>query len=683
LIQLFEADGGEDSGFMRERDGKTVSVTDYGFKKRRDFNLEDGDPALLSDINDIVLNRIKPEIEKAFQFSITRFERHVVACYDGKDRGFFNRHRDNTTKGTAHRRFAMTVNLNTGEYEGGCLWFPEYGTQLYRPEIGEAVIFSCSLLHEATPVTSGRRFALLSFFYNDEDAKLREQNRQYLEIEKRSQYISENISENPNSNTSKQDSSEEPVEALSEVQALFPLTTPSPQLPDRAADPVQSSLPRIANIESTPKTTSVKAKGFQTKRKKAENPSTLQKTQRILLLHANFPAQFRHLAAALAKRSHYQVVFGTTCQDRKISGVRKVIYTPTPRDKTIGYSPIQPMEEAVLHGRAAALMAEKLKEEGFTPDVIYGHSGWGSAMFMKDVFPEAKVLGYFEWFHRAHGSDCDFDPDDPLTMEEKAIIRIKNAPILLDLYACDQGLTPTHWQQQQFPSEFHPKLKVLHDGIDTEFFQPNPGAKLVLPQINLYLNQVEELVTYVARGMEPYRGFPQFIEAMAIVQRQRPHCHAVVVGQDRVAYGASRPDGKTYKQFMLETVPLDCDRIHFTGLLSYPDYLRVLQASSVHVYLTYPFVLSWSMLEALSTGCLVVASHTPPVQEVIEDEVNGLLVDFFSPQKIADRILEALDDPGRMTPLRTQARQTIVERYNLDELLPQHIDWLHSTLSKS
>ncbi|NJO79464.1 MAG: redoxin domain-containing protein [Cyanobacteria bacterium RM1_2_2] len=183
LIQQFEADGGEDSGFMREQDGKTIGVTDYSFKKRRDFNLADKHPELLPTINDYLIQRVKPEIEKVFQFSMTRFERHIVACYDSKTGGFFNRHRDNTTRGTAHRRFAMTINLNTGDYEGGCLWFPEYGRQLFRPDIGEAVIFSCSLLHEATPVTAGRRFALLSFFYSDEDAKLRDQNRKYLVVQ--------------------------------------------------------------------------------------------------------------------------------------------------------------------------------------------------------------------------------------------------------------------------------------------------------------------------------------------------------------------------------------------------------------------------------------------------------------------------------------------------------------------
>lgn len=178
LIQLHTSTEARDSGFMREVDGKTVEILDHGFKKRRDINL--ADTPLLDTINQLVIRRVKPEIEKAYQFSITRFERHIIACYDAANQGFFNRHRDNTTKGTAHRRFAMTLNLNTDEYEGGNLRFPEYGRQLYRPAVGEAVIFSCSLLHEVTPVTNGQRFALLSFFYGDEDALVRERNRKYL-----------------------------------------------------------------------------------------------------------------------------------------------------------------------------------------------------------------------------------------------------------------------------------------------------------------------------------------------------------------------------------------------------------------------------------------------------------------------------------------------------------------------
>ncbi len=204
-------------------------------------------------------------------------------------------------------------------------------------------------------------------------------------------------------------------------------------------------------------------------------------------------------------------------------------------------------------------------------------------------------------------------------------------------------------------------------------FNPNQEQSWFLPQLNLDLSQVEELVTYVARGMEPYRGFPQFIEAVALIQQRRSQCHVVIVGENRVAYGKSLPDGKTYKELMLEKVPLDLSRVHFTGLLPYSQYVQVLQASSVHVYLTRPFVLSWSMLEALATGCLVVASSTAPVTEVIEDGVNGLLVDFFSPQEIAERVEEVLNHPTKMAQIRVQARETIQKNYDLSLLLPQHL----------
>ncbi|NER83379.1 MAG: glycosyltransferase, partial [Leptolyngbya sp. SIO1D8] len=253
---------------------------------------------------------------------------------------------------------------------------------------------------------------------------------------------------------------------------------------------------------------------------------------------------------------------------------------------------------------------------------------------------------------------------------------LKNTPMLTDLYTCDRGLSPTYWQRSQFPKEFQPKIRVLHDGIDTEFFQPRPGSKLVLPNLLLDLSGAQEIVTYVARGMEPYRGFPQFMEMVALLQERRPHCHVVVVGEDRVAYGRSRKDGKTYKEWALETMSLDMSRLHFTGRLPYPEYLQVLLASSVHVYLTRPFVLSWSTLEAMAAGCLVVGSSTAPVQEVIEDGVNGLLTDFFNPASICETVEMALDNPGEMAELRSNARTTILERYDLAKLLTQQIAWL-------
>jgi glycosyltransferase involved in cell wall biosynthesis len=404
---------------------------------------------------------------------------------------------------------------------------------------------------------------------------------------------------------------------------------------------------------------------------------------RILFLHPNFPAQFRHLATEIAKDKHNEVFFGTTRRDGSLPGVNKIIYSPKREARPETHHYVRPLENAVLQAQGVYRMAEQLKARGFVPDIVYGHSGWGPTLLIKDIFPKAKLLCYFEWFYHAHGSDADFDPNEPLTADDEARIRIKNAPILLDLYSCDRGLSPTYWQCQQFPSEFHSKIKVLHDGIDTNFFCPKPGSKLVIPRVNLDLSEAAEVVTYVARGMEPYRGFPQFIEAVALLQQRRPQCHVVIVGENRVAYGKQLGDGKTYKEVMLEKYSLDLERVHFTGWLPYDEYLQVLQASSAHVYLTRPFVLSWSMLEALSTGCLLVASRTAPVTEVIQDGVNGLLADFFSPQDICDRIEEALKHPDKMAAIRAKAREIIQQRYDLSQLLPRHLQWIQQQENNS
>lgn len=404
---------------------------------------------------------------------------------------------------------------------------------------------------------------------------------------------------------------------------------------------------------------------------------------KILFLHPNFPAQFRHVATALAKDPNNEVLFGTKFENPEwqIPGVRKVLFKPSREARAETHHYVRFLENGVLHGQAVFRIAEQLKAEGFVPDIVYGHSGWGPTLFIKDAFPNAKLMCYFEWFYHSIGSDADFDPADPLTIDDMARIRIKNTPILVDLYSCDWGVSPTYWQRSQFPKEFHSKISVLHDGVDTEFFKPNPGAKLMLP--NLDLSEVDEIVTYVARGMEPYRGFPEFIESIAYLQERRPNCHVVIVGSDRVCYGKSLPDGETYKNYMLKKVPLDLSRVHFVGSLPYGLYLKVIQASQVHVYLTRPFVLSWSMIESMSTGCLVLGSDTAPVKEVIQDGENGLLVDFFSPKQIADRISEVLDHPSRMAQLRQKARETALEKYSLEKLLLTHVQLIKDVANGS
>ncbi|BBB91656.1 MAG TPA: glycosyltransferase family 4 protein [Methylomusa anaerophila] len=397
----------------------------------------------------------------------------------------------------------------------------------------------------------------------------------------------------------------------------------------------------------------------------------------ILFLHPNFPAQFLNLASTMGADPQHNVVFITAREKDEIPGVRKVLFGPSrPCSKNTHYY-IHSLESAVLQGQSVYRTAAGLKEEGFAPDVIFGHSGWGSTLFMKDLFPRAALVGYFEWFNRAFGSDRDFHPHEQPDANEQLRLRTGNAPFLFDLYACDAGVTPTHWQHSQFPPEYREKIRVMHDGIRTASYIPKPDAKLVLPEIGLDLSAAKEIVTYVGRGMEPYRGFPQFMEAMDLLLRRRPRTHVVIVGADRMAYGGKKaPDGKTYKEWMLEKLALDLSRVHFTGLLPRYQYLQVLQASSVHVYLTYPFVLSWSMLEAMSAGCLLVASDTPPVREVIEDGQNGLLVDFFSPGQIADKVGEALDHPQDMKKIRARARETIVERYDFNKLLPRQLAFL-------
>lgn len=359
-----------------------------------------------------------------------------------------------------------------------------------------------------------------------------------------------------------------------------------------------------------------------------------------------------------------------------MSGVYKVLYSQTRKPHQDTHHYVKALEDSVLQGQAVYRALDKLKSDGFYPDVVYGHSGWGAPLFIKDIFPKSRLLCYFEWFYHSSGSDVGFDPDEPVSIDDRLRIRIKNTPILTDLYSCDAGLCPTAWQWSQFPAEYQTKIKVLHDGVDTAYFSPLPDEKLILPEIKLDLSDVKEIVTYVSRGLEPYRGFPQFMEAISLLHKRRKKCHVVVVGEDRVAYGKRLPDGKTYKRAMLDKYDFDLSRLHFTGRLPYAQYLKVLRASSVHVYLTRPFVLSWSMMEAMSTGCLIVASDTQPVKEVIKNGINGLLVNFFDIEQITDHIEDALDHADEMRVIRRNARQTILEKYDLSILLPRHRAWL-------
>lgn len=404
---------------------------------------------------------------------------------------------------------------------------------------------------------------------------------------------------------------------------------------------------------------------------------------KVLLTHPNFPGQLRHVAAALGARQENVVVFATRIarNEWRIPGVSKLRYEPRPPEGLKPHRLLEPLQDAVLQGEALHRVAHDLKTRGFTPDVIYGNSGWGSTLYLKDVWPEVPLMCYFEWFYDPEGADARFGlaPGAGEGYDPPKLMRTRNAVIFNDLWACDQGLSPTAWQRAQFPDAFRPKIEVLHDGVDTTFFSPAPGAAPGLDLPGADLTGVEEIVTFVGRGMEPYRGFPQFMEAAARVLALRPRAHVVVAGSERVCYGSPREDGKSWKEHMLEVLDLDLQRLHFTGSLPYGQYRDLLRASSVHVYLTRPFVLSWSFVEAMSCGCALVASDTEPVREAVTHGQSALLCDFFRPAAFAEAICTLLDDRALAARLGAAARQTALERYDLRTLLPRHLELLRRT----
>jgi glycosyltransferase involved in cell wall biosynthesis len=277
------------------------------------------------------------------------------------------------------------------------------------------------------------------------------------------------------------------------------------------------------------------------------------------------------------------------------------------------------------------------------------------------------LLAYFEFFYHRNGVDVGFDPEFVSLFDDLARLRTKNAVNLMGIDAADWGHTPTRWQQSLYPPEMRRRISVIHEGVDTDAAAPNPGAWSRLARSGHRLTAMDEVITYVSRNLEPYRGFHIFMRALPEILRRRPRAHAIIVGGDDVSYGYPALPGTTYRERMLQEVGgrLDLDRVHFLGQVPYDVYLNILQVSSAHIYLTYPFVLSWSFIEAMACGCLLIGSATPPVMEVLEDGVNGLSVDFFSPEALASRVDEVLARPGRLADLRARARETVIANFDL------------------
>ena len=306
-----------------------------------------------------------------------------------------------------------------------------------------------------------------------------------------------------------------------------------------------------------------------------------------------------------------------------------------------------------------------LSASGFVPDVILAHPGWGETLPLRTVFPRARLLVYCEFFY-GQGRDSDFDPEFPLAGLDGHIgLQLKNAATLLALADCDLGISPTAWQRSTFPAHYQEQIKVVHEGIDTDIVVPNPNARLSLPNGRV-LNGNDEVVTFVVRNLEPLRGYHVFMRALPEIMRRRPKAHIVVIGNDGLSYGMAAPAGKSWKGIYLEEVRgrIDPNRLHFLGHVAYPTFLEAIQISSAHVYLTYPFVLSWSALEAMSAGCVVIGSDTPPVQEVINSGETGLLVPFFDHAQLAERVVEVLQDPHLFVSMRRAARRHVVGNFD-------------------
>ncbi len=396
---------------------------------------------------------------------------------------------------------------------------------------------------------------------------------------------------------------------------------------------------------------------------------------RVLFAHQNFPGQYRHLLTHFAADPANEIVFLTRNAHAPFPGIKKIVYQTRREPATGTHHYVRPLERAVLYGQEVARVALGLKEKGFVPDIMIGHNAWGETLYLKDVYPDAPLLSYFEFFYSGHGLDVDFDPEFPTTIDTRMRVRTLNAINLFGLHVADRGQTATEWQRGTYPARYRDMISVVHEGVDTEVVKPDPKAVLKLNG-GLSLSQSDEVVTYISRKLEPYRGFHIFMRALPEILKRRPKAHAVIVGADGKGYGHDYPKGGTWRQAMLDEVDgkLDASRVHFLGQVRYETYLKVLQVSSAHIYLTYPFVLSWSMLEAMAAGCLVIGSATPPVKEVIRDGENGLLVDFFDTEAIAEKVESALAGPSHMEPLRVSARRTIVAKYDCASVcLPQQL----------
>ena len=387
---------------------------------------------------------------------------------------------------------------------------------------------------------------------------------------------------------------------------------------------------------------------------------------KVLFVHNNFPAQFRNVVEALLEAGGFALAAIGAESAQAVEGVASQRYALQPFDLSATHPFARRFDGECRRAEQVLMAAGALASSGFVPDLIFAHCGWGETLPLRAIFPKAKIVVYAEFFYRGEGQDVHFDPEGPkLGVDGIAALQCKNASTLLALTDADAGVSPTHWQRSTFPREFQDKISVVHEGIDIERFRPNPTARFPVPSGQV-LTKSDEVLTFASRNLEPMRGYHVFMRALPAILRARPATHVVIVGGDGNSYSHAPPPGRSWKTHYLDEVvsKLDLSRVHFVGRLAHDAYLSLLQVSAAHVYLTYPFVLSWSLLEAMATECEIVASDTAPVREVIEDRLNGVLVPFHDPSALAEAVADTLAHRGEAPGHGPAARATIVERFD-------------------
>ncbi|HEX8322656.1 MAG TPA: glycosyltransferase [Tepidisphaeraceae bacterium] len=401
----------------------------------------------------------------------------------------------------------------------------------------------------------------------------------------------------------------------------------------------------------------------------------------VLYVHQNFPAQFGHIADHLVKNLGWRCSFVSNTPPGMVNGIEKIAYQLKGGATKHNHFCTRTFENTVWHcqGVYDALKARP----DVKPDLIVGHSGFGSTLFLRELYPDVPVVNFFEYYYRTHDADSDMDFRRDLNWAVPDVkylrSRCRNAMILLDLQNCQVGYTPTGFQKSRFPSEYDAKIRTIFDGIDravyhghNETLRPSLGQRGVRTLCGVTIPDGTKVLTYVSRGFESMRGFDIFMKAAKRVVERMPDVQILVIGTDRIAYGGdeNHTDGKTFKQWVLDQDTYDLERIKFVGRVPPDELARTLAATDLHVYLTVPFVLSWSMMDAMSCGAVVLASDTAPVREMIQDGQNGLLADFFDPDDFADKACRVLSDPAAHRELGRAAEKMIAERYSLEAVLP-------------